>query len=276
MTGGPAYEIHALRYGTHVLRADQVALGSAPEAGGGVIDYFVWAICDGSRCIVVDTGFGSAAGQRRGRTMLADPVDLLAAIGIDAGAVTDVVLTHLHYDHAGNYDAFPKATFHLQDREMAHATGRHMGRAITRGPYECDEVVGMVRQVFGGRVRFHDGDAEIAPGVSIHRIGGHAPGLQVVRVATGRGKVVLASDASHFYSGYLHGAVFPILFHIGEMLDGYRRIRELADGTLHVIPGHDPIVLQLFPASTPALAGTAARLDLPPDAELARRLLGID
>ena len=275
MTDTPLYEIHALRYGTHTLRADQVAIGRAPEDGGGVIDYFVWAIRNGDRCIVVDTGFGREAGARRGRTLLDDPVDLLAAIGIDAGTVSDVILTHLHYDHAGNYDAFPNATFHLQDREMAHATGRHMGRAITRGPYECEEVVGVVRQVFGGRVTFHDGDAGIAPGISIHRIGGHAPGLQVVRVATGRGQVVLASDASHFYSGYLQGAVFPILFHIGEMLDGYRLVQELADGPLHVIPGHDPIVMQLFPASTPALAGKAIRLDLPPDAEMARRLLGI-
>ncbi|OYV67829.1 MAG: hypothetical protein B7Z59_00265 [Acidiphilium sp. 37-67-22] len=55
-----------------------------------------------------------------------------------------MVLTRLPYDHAGNYDAFPKATFHVQDREMAHATGRHMGRAITRRPYECDEVAGEV------------------------------------------------------------------------------------------------------------------------------------
>ena len=270
------YEIHALRYGTHTLRADQVAIGRAPEEGGGVIDYFVWAIRDDDRCVVVDTGLGRDAGTRRGRTLLDDPVDLLASIGIDAGAVSDVILTHLHYDHAGNCDAFPNAVFHLQDREMGHATGRHMGAAITRGPYECQEVVGMVRHVFGGRVKFHDGDAQIASGISIHRVGGHAPGLQVVRVATGRGPVVLASDASHFYSGYLEGAVFPILFHIGEMLDGYRRVKELAGGKLHVVPGHDPLVMQLFPASTPALKGKAVRLDLPPDDDLARRLLGAD
>lgn len=269
----PAYEIHALRYGTHTLRADQLAIGRAPEEGGGTIDYFVWAIRDGARCIVVDTGFGREAGTRRGRKLLHEPADLLAELGVAAADVTDVVLTHLHYDHAGNYDAFPNATFHLQDREMAHATGRHMGQAITRGPYECEEVVGVVREVFGGHVKFHDGDAEIAPGISLHRIGGHAPGLQVVRVATARGPVVLASDASHFYSGFLEGAVFPVLFHIGEMLDGYRRVKELAASPLHVIPGHDPLVMELFPASIPALEGKAVRLDLPPDTELARSRL---
>lgn len=273
---GPIHEVHALRYGTHTLRADQLALGRAPGEGGGTIDYYVWAIRNGARCVVVDTGFGREAGARRGRTLLHEPSDLLAALGIAAANVTDVILTHLHYDHAGNYDAFPNATFHLQDREMAHATGRHMGAAITRGPYECEEVVGVVRNVFGGRVKFHDGDAEIVPGISIHRIGGHAPGLQVVRVATARGPVVLASDASHFYSGFLDGAVFPILFHIGEMLDGYRRLKELAASPLHVIPGHDPMVMQLFPASTPMLEGKAVRLDLPPDQDRARALLGTD
>lgn len=274
MINSPVYEVHALRYGTHRLRADQLKLGRAPEEGGGVIDYFVWAIRDQERCVVVDTGFGRDVGVRRGRTVLDEPAELLAAVGITAHDITDVILTHLHYDHVGNYEAFPNATFHLQDREMAHATGRHMGARITRYPYECEEVVGVVRHVFGGRVTFHDGDAEIAPGISIHRIGGHAPGLQVVRVATGRGPVVLASDASHFYSGYLGGDVYPVLFHIGETLDGYRRVKELAGGPLHVIPGHDPLVMQLFPASTPSLDGKVARLDMAPDAELAQRLLG--
>lgn len=274
MTNASGYEVHALRYATYTLRADQIALGRSPQEGDGVIDYYVWAIRDRDRCIVVDTGFGRDAGTRRGRILLDEPADLLGALGIAPEHVTDVILTHLHYDHAGNYDTFPKATFHLQDHEMRHATGRYMGSALTRGPYECDEVIGVVRHVFGGRVTFHDGDAEIAPGISVHRIGGHAPGLQVVRVTTPRGPVVLASDASHFYAGFLNGAVFPIMFHIGEVLDGYRRLNELAASPLHVIPGHDPMVMQLFPASTPALDGKAVRLDLAPDPERARAVFG--
>jgi glyoxylase-like metal-dependent hydrolase (beta-lactamase superfamily II) len=196
--------------------------------------------------------------------MLVDPVDGLRAIGIDAAAARDVIVTHLHYDHVGNFALFPTATFHLQDMEMSYATGRHMGEAPFRNAYEVEEVVGMVRQVYAGRVRFHDGDTELVPGLSLHRIGGHTLGLQVVRVWTRRGWVVLASDASHFYANLEQTRPFPIVFHIGDMVQGYRRLRELADSDRHIVPGHDPLVMARYPAAGPGLDGIAVRLDVDP------------
>src|SRR3546814_13401787 len=82
---------------------------------------------------------------------------------------------------------------------MDYATGRHMACEAHGRAYEPDHVAGLIRLVYGDRVVFHDGDAEIAPGISVHRVGGHTAGMQVVRVNTARGWVVLASDASHFY-----------------------------------------------------------------------------
>jgi glyoxylase-like metal-dependent hydrolase (beta-lactamase superfamily II) len=122
----------------------------------------------------------------------------------------------------------------------------------------------MVRRVYAGRVRFHDGDAEIAPGVSVHFIGGHTMGLQVVRVWTARGWVVLASDASHFYANFEQERPFPIVYSVGEMVDGYRRLRALADSAAHIVPGHDPLVFARYPAASGALEGIAVRLDVAP------------
>jgi glyoxylase-like metal-dependent hydrolase (beta-lactamase superfamily II) len=122
-------------------------------------------------------------------------------------------------------------------------------------------VVGMVRRVYENRVRFHDGDAEIAPGVSVHLIGGHTMGLQAVRVATRRGQVVLASDASHFYANMEQARPFPIVWSVADMVDGYRKLRSLAESAQHIIPGHDPLVLERYPAPSPELQGIAARLD---------------
>src|SRR5215470_9965863 len=104
----------------------------------------------------------------------------LKAIGIAPDAVEDVIVTHLHYDHTGNYELFPRARYHLQDCEMAYATGRCMCHGHLRLPFEADDVVAMVRKVFAGRVTFHDGDDELAPGITLHRIGGHSRGLQSV------------------------------------------------------------------------------------------------
>jgi glyoxylase-like metal-dependent hydrolase (beta-lactamase superfamily II) len=122
-------------------------------------------------------------------------------------------------------------------------------------------VVGMVRRVYEGRVRFHRGDSELFPGISLHLIGGHTMGLQVVRVATRGGWLVLASDASHFYANMEGERPFPIVWSVAEMVDGYRRMRNLAESPAHIVPGHDPLVLERFPTPAPALQGIAARLD---------------
>jgi glyoxylase-like metal-dependent hydrolase (beta-lactamase superfamily II) len=188
----------------------------------------------------------------------------LHRLGIAPDRIEDVILTHLHFDHAGTLGDFTSARFHLQDSEMAFATGRCMCHAEFARPFEVEDVVTMVRHVHAGRVDFHDGDSEIEPGLSLHRIGGHTSGLQAVRVFTGRGWVVIASDASHLYANMRGGRPFPIVANAIEMLEGFRRVHALADGPDHVIPGHDPLVMTLYPALSPKLEGIVARLDAPP------------
>ena len=130
---------------------------------------------------------------------------------------------------------------------MAYCTGRCMCHAAMRSPFEARDVAQAVERLHAGQLVFHDGDAEIAPGVSLHLIGGHTAGLQVVRVATERGWLVLASDAAHYWDNLRARRPFPIVLDVGRMLDGHRRIEELADGPEHIIPGHDPAVLARFP-----------------------------
>jgi glyoxylase-like metal-dependent hydrolase (beta-lactamase superfamily II) len=118
--------------------------------------------------------------------------------------------------------------------------------------------------VYGDRVVFHDGDAVIAPGVSVHRVGGHTDGLQAVRVHTARGWVVLASDASHYYEHFEQDRCFPLVYSVGDVLQGYRRLKSLAASPAHVVPGHDPLVMARYPSAGPALDGIVARLDVAP------------
>jgi len=262
----PQYEVYAIKYAHHARRIAENFIGGPPGGdahdGPMPLDYFVWLIRGEGREIVVDTGFSAAMAAKRQRDHIRCPTEGLRLLGCEASSVKDVVITHLHYDHVGNFDLFPEATLHLQDLEMNYATGRHMAHSAFNGAYEVEDVVGMVRRVYAGRVRFHSGDAEIAPGVSLHLIGGHTMGLQVVRVATRRGWVVLASDASHFYANMEQARPFPIVFSVADMVQGYDRMRALADSAAHIIPGHDPLVLERYPApSDSALRGIVARLD---------------
>lgn len=246
------WEVYALRYATHARRVrDNFVFPPEPETdphdGPMPLDYFVWLLRAGERTIVVDTGFGPEEAAARGRTLLQHPADALRAMGVAPDAVADVVITHLHYDHAGGLGAFPAATFHLQDAEMAFATGRCMCHARLRGAFAVEDVVAMVRRVYAGRVRFADGDAVLAPGVSVHLVPGHTRGLQCVRVETHRGAVVLASDAAHFYANLETGNPFPIVVDVAAMAESWGRLRALAEGVDHIVPGHDPLVTRRYP-----------------------------
>jgi glyoxylase-like metal-dependent hydrolase (beta-lactamase superfamily II) len=261
----PSYEVYAIRYAKLDRRASENFIGGDPHDGPMPLDYFVWVVTGHGRTFAVDTGFSEAHARKRSRVLLRSPLDGLRMAGFDPTQIEDVIVTHMHYDHAGNIDRFPRARFHVQDSEMAYCTGRCMCHPMLRFPFDADDVGSMVRHVFAGRVQFHDGDEEIAPGLSLHRIGGHSMGLQSVRVMTRRGWVVLASDATHFYAHFEQGRVFPIVHDIAGVLEGYRKLAQLASSNSHVIPGHDPEVMKRYPAARPDLAGVVARLDADPN-----------
>jgi glyoxylase-like metal-dependent hydrolase (beta-lactamase superfamily II) len=245
----PTYEVFAIRYATMSPRTPQMnyLMPDPHETTASDLDYFVWLIRGGGRDILVDTGFNAAAAKERSRKLTLNPVDALAAFGVRAEDIRDVIVTHLHYDHAGNLDRFPKARFHLQDREMSYATGRCMCHGALRHPFSVEDVTLMVRHVYSERVTFHKGDGEVAPGVTLHHVGGHSDGLQIVRVPTARGPVVLASDAAHYYGNLHRRSPFPIVYNVGDMLDGWDTAERLAGHIDRVIPGHDPLVSQIYP-----------------------------
>jgi len=257
------YEVLALKYAELTTRKRFESFVAADDHDGPhPIDYFVWVIRNADRTIVVDTGFDAAEGAKRGRKVDRAPAAALEQIGVAAARVEQVVVTHLHYDHAGTLGAFPKARFHLQEAEMAYATGPCMCHNFLRYPFTVEHVCDMVRNVYSGRVVFHDGDAEIAPGVTVHKIGGHSRGLQCVRVATATGPVVLASDSSHYYENFEKGKVFPITIDIADVLDGYVSLQALAGSPRRVVPGHDPLVLKRYPPLNSQTQGIVHRLDV--------------
>jgi glyoxylase-like metal-dependent hydrolase (beta-lactamase superfamily II) len=151
------YEIYAIRYGHHARRSPENFLGGDPHDVLQPLDYYVWAIVGASGAFIVDTGLDEAMGKQRQREICKPVGEGLRAIGIDPGQVEDIIITHLHYDHTGNYDLFPRARYHLQDGEMSYATGRCMCHPLLRSPFEVEDVVAMVRKVFAGRVFFHEG-----------------------------------------------------------------------------------------------------------------------
>ncbi len=236
------YRIYAVRYAHRKCTTSECFYGDyrgAPMA----MDYFVWALTNGSETVVVDLGFTESVGTRRGRQFLRSPEKGLAEIGVDVRSVKHVIVSHFHYDHVGNYALFPNATFYVQDSEMAFYTGRNASLGAFRHSIEVDDLCAMIRLNYEGRLSFVDGAREIVPGVSVHHVGGHTAGMQIVSVAHARGQAVVASDASHYYRNFEERIPFNTLHDLPRIYGAFDKIRSLASSPDLVLPGHDPLVL---------------------------------
>jgi glyoxylase-like metal-dependent hydrolase (beta-lactamase superfamily II) len=222
------HEVYAVRYAEHArMRSENYIFGD-PHDTMTAIAYYVWVIKGSHGIFVCDTGFDEKAAKEHGRKIIHPVGEGLQALGIVPDQVDHA--THMHWDHAGNYDLFPNARYHVQDTEMAYCTGRCMRHPMLRIPFSEDDVHAMLHKVYAFRVEFHDGVEELAPGITVHMIGGHSKGLQCVRVKTKRGYVVVASDCCHLYSHMDEGRVFPITYSVGDTLEGYKTLQKLPRG----------------------------------------------
>lgn len=212
------------------------------------IDYNLWILRNSHRTVLVDTGFSPRAAAERNRPQLFDPMEGLRRIGIDPDEITDIVISHLHYDHAGNIDRFAKARFHIQDSEVAYTTGRCMCQSYARMPFDVEDIVALVRRTYADRVIFHKGDDDLFPGLTLHAFPGHSGMVQGVLVKTARGPVLLASDATHFFANILNKKPIFLTIDTSATLESYDKAMKLAGGVDRIIPGHDPKVRWLYPA----------------------------
>ncbi|MBE3015031.1 N-acyl homoserine lactonase family protein [Microbispora sp. NEAU-D428] len=222
--------------------------------------YFVWLAVSESHTVLIDSGIRpERAAGIAGMTYLGSPAQTLAEMGVGPASVDHVILTHLHYDHTGTAHDFDGARYVLQRSELDYWTGPWAER-ITREQWllDRDDVDHLLKAGEDGRLLLVDGDLELLPGLSVHLVGGHTAGMQVVRIASARGDVVVASDASHYYENIREDRPFAILHSMTGMYAAFDRINELAGGPELILPGHDPEVLAVHPSFSEALTGRVA------------------
>jgi glyoxylase-like metal-dependent hydrolase (beta-lactamase superfamily II) len=257
------FAVYAIRFahrevstrGEHFYRGDTRPEEPLP------MDYFVWAAVSRTSTVLVDAGFTPETARRRGhRDYLQSPMRTLAQLGVEAESVEHLVLTHLHYDHVGHARDFPAARMLVQQAEYGFWTGPYAGRGEYRHLYEPDDMTYLSEQRSAGRLHLIDGAHTVTPGVTLHHLGGHTPGMQVVRVKTAAGHVVLASDTSHFYENIEQDRPYSIVDHLPSMYDAFDQVRGLADADALIVAGHDPKVLERYPVAAPGLEGIAVQV----------------
>lgn len=260
------YEVVIVQYGTRVGTRSQVYLNyeiyGQPDGPIGM-DYFVWVIRNAERTILVDTGFSEEGGRNRRRTWVKDIPSIYAALGIDTEAPQTIVVTHAHYDHIGNLAMFPRAEIVIARAEVDFWMSPMGARTQFHHSVEDAEIAALAAADAEGRVRTFSGSLELAPGVTVLELGGHTPGLSVVRVATPDGVALLASDAVHYYEEFEDDLPFAFVADLPKMYGGFDTIRGLIESgdVRHLVSGHDPDTLNRFEriADGP-LAGIAASI----------------
>ena len=228
-------EILAVRYGTlHATKGELFhELDSAEPQS---LDYFFWVLRYDDATVLVDTGFDPAVAARRGRDCLCPPVEALRRLGIES--VDRVVVTHFHYDHVGNLPAFAGAELLVPARELEFWTSEAGRDPRFAGHVEEAEI----EWIAASGARTYGGGDEVAPGVTALALPGHTPG-QMGLVADG---VVLASDAVHFYEELEQRRPFWVFTDLAAMKASYE-VLATTGGT--IVPGHDPLVMERFPAA---------------------------
>lgn len=243
------YKAYAIRYGSARDRLSEQNFMFPPERGAKMpLDYYFWVIQGDGRNILVDAAFTPQAGLRRNRPVDSDLIDLLAEGGLSPPDISDIILTHLHFDHTGFIDRFPHARIHLQRNELTAVVTGAADHASLRWTYEPADIHALLRAAFEGRLRLYDDDADLFPGIRMHLLPGHSPGQAAIAVETDRGRIMLAVDVAHFYANLLLEQPFIVTDNFRDTLSSYRRLRELQPDIDCIIAGHDPKVRVLYPA----------------------------
>jgi glyoxylase-like metal-dependent hydrolase (beta-lactamase superfamily II) len=262
--GRPLFEIVAVRYGTvrstkgdFYYRFHAYGEPDAPQD----MDFFFYVLRGGGETILIDTGFRPDAAPPRGRTCLVAPREALARLGVEPSSVARLVITHFHWDHVGNIDAFADAELFLPDRELEF-WGNPVARNLQFWSAIDEEPLARLQAAHrDGRAVVTGADQQIVPGVRAIMVGGHSPGQQIVVVDSARGPVVLASDAVHFYEELELERPFAVAVDLREMCEAYALLKRLAaESDALVVAGHDPAVADRFPSLEGDAAGIAYRI----------------
>lgn len=247
---GATYEVYALSYGVYPNFPVSALLAGADKDRKIDLQMMIWLVKGpGKRNMLVDTGcYHENVVKGKGITNLIKASEAIAKLGLSATDITDVIITHMHWDHADGMDLFPNAKIWIQKDEYVYYTGPAWQSDGKHGGIEPDDVLTLVKLNMDHRVNLVDGDnVEIINGIKVYTGGRHTFASQYVSVRTTSGTVVIASDNMYLYENLEKHAPIAQTFDPDSNLKAQDRMKQLASRPDLIVPGHDPEVFIKFP-----------------------------
>jgi len=252
----PNYEVYAIRYATLPdFPVSELVAGAEPTRKLDIA-MMIWLVRGDSRNILVDSGFYHERFFKDWQVKdFTKPSETLKRVGLKPEDITDVIITHMHWDHADGMDLFPNARIWIQKDELQYYAGEAWQSKDTHGGIDEEDVLTLVRLNTQGRVGLVNGDAQaIISGVTCYTGGKHTWQSQYVGVQTAMGTIVLASDNMYLYENLERHAPIATTVDAASNLRAQDRMKQIATRPGFIIPGHDPAVFSKFPNPVPGVA----------------------
>jgi glyoxylase-like metal-dependent hydrolase (beta-lactamase superfamily II) len=245
----PKYEVYALSYATFPDFPVADLVQGADKDRKLDLQMMIWLIKGpNGKNILVDSGcYHDPLVTGNGLQNFIKPSDTIAKLGLSPEQITDVIISHMHWDHADGMDLFPNARIWIQKGEFEYYTGAAWQQDGQHGGIEPNDVMTVVRLNLAGKVNLVDGDREIIDGIHVYTGGRHTYASQYVSVTTESGVVVLASDNMYLYENMEKHAPIAQTFDAESNLKAQDRMKQIASRPDLIVPGHDPAVFTKFP-----------------------------
>ena len=251
----PQYEVFAVQYATLPdFRVSGLVAGADKDRKLDIA-MMVWLVKGNGHTILFDAGFYREQFFRQWKPRdFVKPSEAIAHAGLKPEDITDVIISHLHWDHADGMDLFPNARIWLQKEELEYYAGSAWQARNTHGGIDPDDVLAAVKLNTQGRVGLVNGDAqEILPGITCYTGGKHTYASQFVTVNSPAGAIVLASDNMYLYENLEKHVPIAATLDAASNLRAQDRMKQLAASPRLIVPGHDPAVMKNFPATAPGV-----------------------
>ena len=251
----PQYEIYAIRYATLPgFSVAELVAGAEPSRKLDIA-MMIWLVRGNGHNILVDSGFYHDHFFKEWQVKdFIKPSDTLKPLGLKPDDITDIIISHMHWDHSDGMDLFPNARVWIQKDELQYYAGEAWQTKEAHDGIDADDVLTLVKLNTQGRVGLVNGDAqEILPGITCYTGGRHTYASQYVGVNTKAGTVVLASDNMYLYENLEKHVPIAATLDAVSNLRAQDRMKQLAATPGLIVPGHDPAVMTKFPNVAPGL-----------------------